>query len=229
MRSLCLAALVTIAAIAAACGEEATEVPEQPRPASIAELTGPWRPQPFTLDPVLRERIAEACRRPPMRRGPGSVLAVIDARGGGLVTVRMTGVDAGECSGIAISPDGELIPAGGGSVFDQVEVAPKLRDFQLGPLEVSGGAGGDFLPVDGLVNVFGTAGPGIATVVIEPVGRPSLVASLENGWFAAWWPITLDEAPDGARLPPGAFDFVVQAYDENNDVVEETRNWEVLN
>ncbi len=231
MRGLVLIGLVAMAAAVAACGEETMQVPV-PRPASIAELNGPWRPQPFTLDPLLRDRIADACRRD-MGRQPGSELAVIDARGGGLVTVRMTGASAGECSGIAISPDGQLIPGGGGGVMDGLEVLPRLKDFELGPLEVSGGAGGDLLPVEGLINVFGRAGAGIATVEVEPASGPSLIATLRNGWFAAWWPIALgNEAPDGAfrhRLPRELFDFVVRGYDGANQLVAEASNLQGAN
>ena len=68
-----LAILAIGVLLAAACGgEDAPADGILPQaPASIAQLIGPWQPQPFVLDPALRSRVEQACRRD-MGLGPGN-------------------------------------------------------------------------------------------------------------------------------------------------------------
>ena len=85
MHRLSLAKLAMVTLLLGACGESEPE-PVPVRPASLADLTGPWRPVPFQLDPEIRSRVEQGCRRD-LQMPPGSSAAVIDARGAGVVTV----------------------------------------------------------------------------------------------------------------------------------------------
>ena len=98
MGRLSLARLVAVAFLIVACDEAVVEPePVVIRPATVAELTGPWRPTPLGLDVAMRTRVEQACRRD-VQMPLGSVAAVIDARGASVVTVRMTGENPGSCT-----------------------------------------------------------------------------------------------------------------------------------
>ena len=63
MHRLSLARLAVVTLLLGACGESLSEPEPVPvRPASLADLTGPWRPVPFQLDPVIRSRVEQGCR-----------------------------------------------------------------------------------------------------------------------------------------------------------------------
>jgi hypothetical protein len=213
-------AFLLVAGVLAGCGDETTLFPDPPdRPATLAELTGPWRAHPLQLDPAMRGRVEQVCSTF-VQRPPGGVPAVIDARGGGFVTVRMTDVWRGSCDGIAISVDGQVTAVGSGSFTDAHEELPALDAAELGPLEVSASGGGPGM-VGGYVVVYGRAGAAIATVEVEPLRHPKLLATLENGWFAAWWPADVrDQAP---AAPRAMTEFLVRGYDEAGHLLAETR------
>jgi hypothetical protein len=155
-----------------------------------------------------------------MERPPNSVVGVIDARGMGFASVRMTGPGAGTCDAIVITPEGDVMPWGGGSRQDGVEVVAPLAPTGLGPVEVTGSSGGEFLPAgQGMVLVSGRAGPGIAAVHVVPAAHEAMAASLENGWFVAWWLVPADPA-DVPLTPP----IVVRAYDASGTLVAETQH-----
>src|SRR4029453_14544780 len=97
----------------AACGEEVIQPPVAPPPATLAELTGPWRPTPLGLDPLLWARAEEACRKD-MEMAPGTKAIVIDARGASVVTLRMSGATRGSCNSLQLLSNGQFTGAGGG-------------------------------------------------------------------------------------------------------------------
>ncbi len=209
MHRASLAILAVAAIIVAACGEEPAADPQQPlRPATLAELLGPWRATPMRLDPAIRARAEAVCRRD-MERLPASVTAVMDARGEGVVTVRMSGMSAGTCDALQIANNGQVMGAGGGSRMDGVEALPALGAAAFGEVE-TGSVGGGGLTVTGW-SVFGRAGLAIVSVVVEPQNHPAVQATLENGWFSAWWP----EAFPARQLGRGPAQptFVVRGYD----------------
>jgi hypothetical protein len=70
------------------------------------------------------------------------------------------------------------------------------------------------------MSVIGRAGVGIASVTVEWTGSPVVVATLQNGWFAAWWPAPLagrnGRGPDFPAVRIRAFDAL------GDQVAEET-------
>jgi hypothetical protein len=205
---LALVRFVAVAVLIGACDEAVIEPePVVIRPATVAELTGPWRPTPLGLDVAMRTRVEQACRRD-IEMPLGSVAAVIDARGASVVTVRMTGENPGSCDALEVMANGQVAGAGSGRRAEDREKLPILGPSELGPIEKQTIAGGN-LKTEGW-SVTGRAGVGITLVVVEPLNHMAVVATLENGWFGAWWPARPGEPPrDGARFPP----FGIRAYD----------------
>jgi hypothetical protein len=213
-----IAAVVGAAFLAVGCGDDAPGPAFVPaRPATIAELTGPWRATPLLLDPVMWARVEQTCRRD-IEMPPGGAVAVIDARGAGVATVRMTGDHAGSCDSLQITADGRVAGAGSGWRADGPERFAVLGAAALAGLE-TGSIGGGTLDVTGW-SVYGRAGPAITTVIVEPANHPAVAATLMNGWFSAWWPrLPGQPAPDpggGAQAQPP---FVVQGFDADGTPV----------
>jgi hypothetical protein len=137
----------------------------------------------------------------------------MDARGAGVVTVRMTGLEPGSCHALEIGPTGEVMGAGGGWRGGAAD-ARVLEPGQLSAIEPQTVQGGN-LKAQGW-SVFGRAGPGIASVRVETVTGVVVSATLEGGWFAAWWPQPLDPMADPARVR-----FAVRAYDMGGFLIDE--------
>jgi len=218
LHRLSLARLAVVTLLLGACGESLSEPEPVPvRPASLADLTGPWRPVPFQLDPVIRSRVEQGCRGD-LQMPPGSSAAVIDARGASVATVRMKGPNPGSCYALEISAAGEVTGAGAGWRADGPEKLPVLGASELGPIDKQTVAGGN-LKIEGW-SLTGRAGPEITSVVVEPMNHMAVIATVENGWFAAWWPARPGEpARDGARWPP----FVVRAFNAFGVLLDEYR------
>ncbi len=207
-----LAALVLVAGLAAACGDPPEPDVVLRSPATLAELAGAWSARPLLLDPVLRSRIAETCARD-MEMGPGATALLIDVRGAGVATLRMS---RGSCDALKIDPDGSIHGAGGGA--SGMEQGRALANDALGQVEQHMVIGGD-LTVEGW-SAIGRVGPDISLVVVQPVDHVAVVATLENGWFGAWWPARPFEPPrDGRRFPPA----IVRAYNALGVLVNEVR------
>ena len=172
------------------CGDSKTDLQEaQADPASIAQLTGPWLQEPVVLDLPLRNRIELACRRliGPL---PGSIVAVMDARGAGVVIVRMTGRTPGTCPALEITGEGTVNSTGGGWRNDDGPDRLKaLGDAELADI-VRGAVDRGRPQVEGF-SVIGRAGAGISSVVVEPPGQQSVQTTLDGGWFAGWWPTAI--------------------------------------
>ena len=206
-------AIALVVWLVGACGESTPEPAVAPRfPASVAELTGAWHPEPFLLDPILRGRIAQACARD-MEMGPGAIALLIDVRGAGVASVRM---NKGQCDALVIEDDGTITGAGAGS--SGIGDGGALADVELGRPEQHFIVGSG-LKVEGW-SALGQAGPGIRLIVVQPVDHVPVVATLENGWYGAWWPARPGEPPrDGTRFPPAA----IRAYNALGELVNETR------
>jgi hypothetical protein len=218
MPRLRLAFVLALSLVASACGEDAPgQVAVPARPATLAELTGPWRPTPLLLDPLLRARVEDLCRRD-MERRPGSRAAIMDARGASVVTVRMSGPGAGSCDALEVSRNGAVAGAGGGWTQDGVEILAPLDAMDLGDFEVQMVGGGE-LKVRGW-SVYGRVGAAIASVVVETAGQPLILASIASGWFAAWWPDDIPE--EGLGDLPEQPRFIARGYDAAGSLVAET-------
>jgi hypothetical protein len=210
-----LAVLAAGLLFAVACGGEDAPAFLQPAPASLEQLTGPWQAQPYALDPLLRRRVEDTCRTD-MERAAESVAAVVDARGEGVAVVRMVGPGAGACDALQIGDGGRVNGAGGGWRVDGLEQLAALPMSELADVQI-GQVGGGELRVEGW-SVMGRAGPQIASVVIEPAGLPQILATLENGWFAGWWPTNINDQR-GAPAPQP--DVVVRGYDAAGTLLHE--------
>jgi hypothetical protein len=181
----------------AACGGDTALL--GPGIATFQDISGPWRPAPLVLDPTLRDRIALTCRRD-MERQPTSVVAVIDARGLEVAVVRMTSNSAGTCDALQITAGGGVNGAGGGWRQDGVERLDPIVETEIKGVELGQVGGGDLKA--GGWSAIGRAGGAIASVVIETPGQPQILASLENGWFAAWWPVAIPDLGRAQKPPP---------------------------
>lgn len=154
-------------------------------PAIDAELTqrlrGPWSPVPITLPPDVVAIVDRACRAE--RREHGRLeLVVVDARGEGLVHVFY--VADGEfsttnCLDMEVNPFGEIEALGFGNSDPTPLPSPGEHDLivwhqtrEEAPRSI--------------YHIAGLAGPRIATVRLTADGKVPIVASLANGWFAAW-------------------------------------------
>jgi cell division septation protein DedD len=187
-----------------ACGAEgesaSREAPDAPGlvlppigAASLAELTGPWRAEPLGLDPGMAGRIADRCARD-MEGQPGIPAQIIDVRGAGVAMARLSGpTSAIGCSALQITANGGIEGAGGGWRSNEAEVLPAIGLTEISAIERSTVDGGN-LKVEGR-SVLGRAGAGIVAVTVETAGLPVIVATVQNGWFAAWWPARLQEDP----------------------------------
>ena len=185
--SLARAGIVGLTLLLGGCsdGDEA----EVSVPAARTDLGGPWQAQPFAVAPEVIEAALGVCRDPPVAPvRPGTELVVVDARGANRLTLLFVGpLDASQCF-LTREPNGRLAVAGGEGEGNS-EGWPAL-----GPVEVmSNGVGseeGSADPNDESVStshLIGRAGPAIAAVdVVVPSGL-TVRASLNRGWFSAWW------------------------------------------
>ena len=208
-RSLALVMLL----VAAGCGDEAAFAPVA-QPATLEQLTGPWQAAPLVLAEDLHARVEQTCRTD-MERRPGSRAGVIDVRGGGVAVVRMIGEGAGACEALEITETGEVHSAGGGWTNNQLEVLDPIDATALSGVE-SGTVQGGSLAVTGR-SVIGRAGQDVATVVVE-TPRGTVTATLQNGWFAAWWPVPRPQVDGGAPAGPPV---LVRAFDAAGGLVDE--------
>ena len=118
-------------------------------------------------------------------------------------------------------PNGELTGAGGGWSGPGPERLPLAQPGRLQDVETQMVGGGD-LRIAGW-SAYGRVGPGVSTVVVQPEGLPMAIATLENGWFSAWWPV---EVRDPNAIQGGEPDHfvpvVIRAYDELGNLLDES-------
>ena len=222
MPCLTLVRLVVASLLFVACGEaETAPAPQRPAapgaPATLAQLLGPWQATPLVLDLMARTRVEQACSRD-IEMPPGSRAVLVDARGAGVVSVVMRGQTAGGCYALEIMANGQITGAGGGWRADRLPGLPVLGESELADIEQQTVSGGN-LKVVGW-SVVGRAGPAITSVLVAPQGHPVVTATLENGWFGAWWPARPgDPSPDDGRFLP----IVVGGYDAFGVLQDEVR------
>jgi hypothetical protein len=172
------------------------------------DLGGPWRAEPFSVDPAI---VAEAERQCRVQFGPmvkpDSSLAVVDARGDGLLIVAFAGRSSSALCEIAVREDGELIVQGAGAM----ESADPLP--AIGPAEIrtdgvnSSGPG----PAGSRSSVTGQAGLQIQSLeIVTPSGLRLQPSIGRDGWFAAWW-------------PTGEMDVEVNGYDASGALAGSSR------
>ena len=218
-RTVLLVALLIAPLALVACGAEepAPQIPI-PRPATAVDLVGPWQAIPFVIDAGLRAKIEQTCRRD-IEMPPGSLAAVIDVRGERVATIRMTGQNPGSCDALELTDRGEVTGAGAGWRQDQPEVLPELAPGAVGRVERQTVQGGG-LDVRGW-SVYGRIGPSVAAVEVAPERGPSLAATVENGWFAAWWPVQPGDPDMNEGFQPKV---IVRGYDALGTVLSEARS-----
>ena len=134
----------------------------------------------------MADRIADHCARD-MEGPPGVPPQIIDVRGAGVAMVRLSGpTSTVGCDALHITANGSVEGAGGGWRSGEAERLPAIGATEIAVIEGSM-VGGGHLEVEGW-SVLGRVGNGIVAVTIEPAGHPVVVATVRDGWFAAWWP-----------------------------------------
>lgn len=195
-RSLIAVSLMGSTAVAACQSTGASSAPGSPRattesasPSAAGErpITGPilgaWRPEPVPISPDLVAQVDQACRANLGRDFPaGATLALIDARGGGVVQAYFASPDGAwaSCTHMVVDPLGGVSAERG-----HVVSAGGLRDLEPLQLEFTDFTWSSDHPITASYLV-GRAGAGVARVEIRSPGQPSILASSANGWWAAW-------------------------------------------
>jgi hypothetical protein len=195
----CLAPILTgLLGVAACQSTGPSSAPGSPRssaePASPSvtvelPLAGPifggWLPEPVPIPPNLVPPVDQACRA---NLGPDfptrATLALIDARGGGVVQAYYASADGAWAScthmvvdalGGVAAERGHIVSAGG------------LHDLEPLELEFTDFTWSSDHPITASYLV-GRAGAGVTRVEIRTPGQQLIVASSANGWWAAWIP-----------------------------------------
>jgi hypothetical protein len=217
-RSVLCLMLGSVIVVLAGCAAEtppsaAAPAVDAPVVGAVAELTGPWRAKPLGLDPVMRRAIEAACGRDMEVRGTPAVF--MDVRGEGVAIVRLSGARSAGCDAMHIQADGSVIGAGGGWSQDGPERLAAIGADAFADIQRSRVEGGNLTATGS--SVLGRAGAGIASVVIEPLGQPQVVASLQNGWFGAWWPAPAGAFAGGGEGPP----IIIRGYDLLGTLISE--------
>jgi hypothetical protein len=169
-------------------------LPSSAPPATLDQLNGPILAKPLVVPEALLVAAERTCRNDP--DFPGGTLVLTDARGGGILVLYFLADERD----FVFCP--VTVPSG----------SPQLED---GSLDVECCAPGD-VALHGLDWVrprlhvaAGRAGSGIAAVRIELEHGQTVVASLQDSWFSAYWnlnyePGALDCSFEGVRhdCPP---------------------------
>ena len=158
-------------------------VPKLPMAPDLAEqVRGPWSLTPFPLPQDVIAVIDVACRG---EDGfpQGVELQVVDARGMGLIQAYYDRADGftRTCNDMTVTFDG-VIEQGWGTGSDAGEPMPVLDPSEIAAFHHT--ALGDTPHTAS--HLGGIAGSSIARVELHRTGEAPIVASLGNGWFAAW-------------------------------------------
>jgi hypothetical protein len=187
---------LALALAAIACGgcDDADSVV----PPAIHDLGEPWQAAPFAIDPAIVAAAEQTCRDPRMGMMPqaGMPLVLADVRGGNYLYLKFAaGGNEAECF-VQRDANGILTSQGGGSSSGgnaQPALAP--TEIQLGG---SGSQSSGNAPGQTTSFASGRAGGAVMAVEIVLSNGRSIQASLNGGWFAAWWP-----SGDSARRARG--------------------------
>jgi hypothetical protein len=208
---LALLAILTISACSStpSLGSAEPAGPVQPDPvraATLAELIGPWRREPLRPPAAVIAAADRTCRLTEQMFPRDVELVAIDARGGGRLPTTFAGDDAmAYCGFLTIADNGTLSGSLSGSQTGFTEPV-------LGPGRLLGwgGTGGG---ADVWCSFTGRAGPGVARVVIEAQVAGPLTATLQNGWYVGWWPVSCRFSDP----------LVIAAYDAGGRVTDQIR------
>jgi hypothetical protein len=173
------------------------------------ELRGPWRPEPFSVDPSTITAAEQFCGAPGIGGGmvQGGRLVAVDARGGSRLTLLFAGVgaDSSQC-------DLRIVASGTFAIIGtSASTSSGPADF-IAPNDVIIVGGGQMrgIGAEEWSSVVGRTGPSITAVRVGFESGSSLGASVGGGWFAAWWPTTQTN-------------FVVQGFDASGRKVGEVK------
>ncbi len=145
-----------------------------------------WTPVPTTPSPAALASATAACNWE--RRGlSGPVMhgrpVLSDARGRYTAALYVFGDRVFEC----IS-DGIRDHTGSGMNNMTLRFYAAPRPDQLGLPAGGGGSAPGFSPADQETHLEGRAGSDIATVTFTFADRTTVHATVQNGWYFAWWP-----------------------------------------
>jgi len=160
------------------------------RAATLAELIGPWRREPMRPPVAVIAAADRTCRLSAVFPRD-VVLVAIDARGGSRLPAVFAGDDAVvDCLPLTISDNGVVEGSENASETGPQPVAGP------GHLIAQGGTGSGQTsdPGDAWCSATGRAGPGVTRVVIEAQVAGSIAATVQNGWYLAWWPVSCRRA-----------------------------------
>jgi hypothetical protein len=182
--------------------------PDPVRAATLAELIGPWHREPLRPPAAVIAAADRTCRleRPFPR---DVVLVAIDARGGSRLPTIFASDDAmAYCGFLTIADNGTLSGSLSASEtgFERVPGPGRL-------LARGGGGEGRVRDKDAWCSATGQAGPGVARVGIAAPVAGLITATLQNGWYLAWWPVS-------CRL---SHPLVIAAYDVEGRVIDQIR------
>lgn len=156
----------------------------------VAQIRGPWSPNPIALPPAAMALVDQACRGLLADLQVGSELTIVEARGDGLVSAFYAGTtEFASCNGMSVDPSGQI----GDLMFGTRK--PFEDGFAVGATDVWTA---DSTGMDAPIPAFflaGRAGSEIARVELPRPGEPTIVAALANGWFAMWSPWSPGDAP----------------------------------
>ena len=187
-------AAVGIAVALIGCGSDLV-------PATEDELGGPWRPMPMLVGPDTRAEVDAACLAD-QAMPDGLSLIVTDARGEGRLVVGYADADRGGSEAWLQATIGAEPP----SKCQMMSTSERGGLLPLGERELRVSNNASMGDDDGWWSMIaGQAGADIAQVVAEVPGSPRIVATLNEGWFALWWP---DEGQPADQPPPGDFRLV---------------------
>jgi hypothetical protein len=150
-----------------------------------------WTPVPTTPTPAALAKVTKACRwasGPLLRRAMTGKLVLVDQRGRFIAELYTAGIYAGVCiSGGRRDDTG----GGGDTVVLHFYAAP--GPDQLGMPDNGGGGTLGFDSSNphqyGLVrHAFGLAGKNVRAVSFRFAGGSVVKATVEHGWYFAWWP-----------------------------------------
>ena len=172
---LAVAVLAVLSLLVAACGDE------EIIPVPTHDLAEPWQARPLAVDPALITAAERICRQPAQ---PAALpLVVVDTRGANRLFLLFAG--GGQTAECFLRRDhtGRLTSdGGGGGGSDPPPRAPRPTEIRFN------GAGSSDSPDGPWSYAIGEAGLAIAAVELTPPSGVVVQASLNRGWFAAWWP-----------------------------------------
>jgi hypothetical protein len=181
--ALLVAIIVGLAGLGACGGDPAP--PESPSP--VHAIGEPWGAVPFRVDEALVARAVTVCRAEAQTVAPGTPLVLVDARGGGRLTLLFADLTTeSECT-VLVDGGGAMTFGGGGGGSTVPNLPPAPNAAQIGSMSTQGtiGVGG---ATDSISSATGRAGADVADVdLIAPNGQ-RIRATTANGWFLAWWP-----------------------------------------